>query len=258
MSLLGIIASSKKTAGPVAGYKLWLDAADTSTITASGGDVSQWNDKSGFGNNFTQATGANQPKTGTRTINSKNVLDFDGSTDFMSCPSSTATFKFLHSSTGGTMFVVGLIDDTVGGGTIMGTANFSSAQIGVCVDVDGTEQTNTAIVRGVSGNSTALAFTVNTLTPGAAFYLTSKLDGGNATAANRIKESLNAGSFNGANTLSNAASTANSTANLTFGADGSGAVNYNGVFGEVIIYEGILSNDDITANKNYLAAKWGI
>ena len=40
---------------------LLLDASDTSTITESGGYVSQWNDKSGRGNNATQSTGSLQP-----------------------------------------------------------------------------------------------------------------------------------------------------------------------------------------------------
>jgi hypothetical protein len=57
---------------------LWLDAADTATITESGGSVSQWDDKSGNSRNFTQGTAGAQPTTGTRTQNSLNVLDFDG------------------------------------------------------------------------------------------------------------------------------------------------------------------------------------
>ena len=55
---------------------LWLDASDESTITESGGAVSQWDDKSGNGYDLTQATAAAQPVTGSRTVNGKNVLDF--------------------------------------------------------------------------------------------------------------------------------------------------------------------------------------
>lgn len=62
---------------------LWLDASDTTTITESGGAVSQWNDKSGNSRNFTQAVGISQPTTGTRTLNGLNVLDFDGSNHFL-------------------------------------------------------------------------------------------------------------------------------------------------------------------------------
>ncbi len=40
---------------------LWLDAADTSTITLNGSTVSQWNDKSGNGRNAVQNTAINQP-----------------------------------------------------------------------------------------------------------------------------------------------------------------------------------------------------
>ena len=55
--------------------RIWLDAADTSTIIKSGTNVSQWNDKSG--NNF-YATGWNSPQSGTSTkINGKNVIRFD-------------------------------------------------------------------------------------------------------------------------------------------------------------------------------------
>lgn len=54
----------------------WSDAADTATITHSGGAVSQWNDKSGNGYHVSQANGAYQPTTGSRTIGGLNALDF--------------------------------------------------------------------------------------------------------------------------------------------------------------------------------------
>lgn len=40
---------------------LWLDAADSATVTESGGTVTDWADKSGQGNNVTQATVSRQP-----------------------------------------------------------------------------------------------------------------------------------------------------------------------------------------------------
>jgi hypothetical protein len=57
---------------------LWLDAADTSTITQSGGKVSAWADKSGNGRDVTQATSTRQPTTGIATQNGRNVISFDG------------------------------------------------------------------------------------------------------------------------------------------------------------------------------------
>ena len=55
--------------------KLWLDASDTSTITHSSNAVSGWNDKSG--NGF-QLQSFGDPSTGTRSLDGKNVIDFDG------------------------------------------------------------------------------------------------------------------------------------------------------------------------------------
>ena len=46
----------------IPGLVLWLDGADTATIQySSGTNVSNWLDKSGFGNNARQTTSANQP-----------------------------------------------------------------------------------------------------------------------------------------------------------------------------------------------------
>jgi hypothetical protein len=74
-----------KDTGPasIPGLALWLDAADAPTITHSGGAVSQWADKSGGGNHAAQGAAASQPATGANTINGKNVITFDGSSDRM-------------------------------------------------------------------------------------------------------------------------------------------------------------------------------
>jgi len=60
---------------------LWLDAADSGTVTLVSSAVSQWNDKSGLGLNFAQSTPGKRPATST--LNSLNVIDFDGSDDVL-------------------------------------------------------------------------------------------------------------------------------------------------------------------------------
>lgn len=45
----------------IGGCRLWLDAADTSSVILSNGAITQWNDKSGFANNATQTTASNRP-----------------------------------------------------------------------------------------------------------------------------------------------------------------------------------------------------
>jgi hypothetical protein len=56
----------------IPGCSLWIDAADYSSFTFSGSNVSQWNDKSGLGYNLTQATGTAQP------VWSNNAVVFSG------------------------------------------------------------------------------------------------------------------------------------------------------------------------------------
>jgi hypothetical protein len=74
----------------IAGLQLWLDAADSSTITTGTG-VSEWRDKSATGSKWTQGFGNEQPATGTQSINGKNVLVFDGSNDSLSSVAPLAT-----------------------------------------------------------------------------------------------------------------------------------------------------------------------
>jgi uncharacterized repeat protein (TIGR02543 family) len=56
--------------------EIWLDAADLGTITHDNGAVSQWDDKSGNDIHLTQVNSANQPTTGTTTVNGENALEF--------------------------------------------------------------------------------------------------------------------------------------------------------------------------------------
>ena len=53
---------------------LWLDAADTSTITESGGAVSQWDDKSGNARHVTQGAAANRPLRVANSLNGNPVV----------------------------------------------------------------------------------------------------------------------------------------------------------------------------------------
>ncbi len=61
---------------------LWLDAADASTITQSGGAVSQWNDKSG-NNRHATATSTARPTFGATAFNSKPGLTFNGTANVL-------------------------------------------------------------------------------------------------------------------------------------------------------------------------------
>jgi len=87
----------------------WYDAADLSTITEEGGLVSLLADKSGNKYGATSAGGA-KPQTGTRTLNGKNVLDFDGADNFL------ANGSVIFPSSGDiAVFSVNIIDSVATG-----------------------------------------------------------------------------------------------------------------------------------------------
>lgn len=80
---------------------LWLDAADPTSITLSGSNVTQWNDKSGNIRNFTQATTANQPSY----LQSETALVFNGTSSSMT--SSVGLTTVFPTPSAFNIFVVG-------------------------------------------------------------------------------------------------------------------------------------------------------
>ncbi len=76
-SLLSTLAAAPATPAGIDGLRLWLDASDGSTIQTSGGLVTQWDDKSGFGNHATQTDVARQPVVGGGVIGGQNSIRLD-------------------------------------------------------------------------------------------------------------------------------------------------------------------------------------
>ena len=62
----------------VPGCQLWLDGADTSSMTLSGSSVTQWNDKSGNGRNLTAVSGYANATVSSAFQNGLNVFNFSG------------------------------------------------------------------------------------------------------------------------------------------------------------------------------------
>jgi len=83
----------------ISGSVLWLDAADTGSISDTAGLVDQWNDKSAAGTNHVTQVGSARPTTGAATQNGLNVLSFDGNDDLYN--------TFTNIPVPYTLFVVG-------------------------------------------------------------------------------------------------------------------------------------------------------
>jgi hypothetical protein len=263
MPIIGIMASQnypRVVLPPISGYQVWLDASDTSTITDAGaGAVSSWLDKSNNAYTFINSTSAQRPTTGTRTVNSKNALDFDGTNDWLYFSGSASVFNYLHNATGGTAFVVLQADLSQASKGILTTSN-STNEVGVWYYLRGTpnDDLGAAILRGVESSFVTLEFGASySASTTAAFAW--KSDANNATAANRIKLYKNNGTETGTfNQSQGALSTSNAANPLAIGAFPLGTDNFNGLICEVIIYNSQLSDADIGTNMDYLKTKWGI
>ncbi len=241
---------------PVSGYKLWLDASDTSTITSSGGAVSSWLDKSVNAYTFTQATSTNQPTTGTRTINGKNALDFDGTNDKLQSSAAASTWNFLHDATNATVFMV--ISPDASQDQPLLTTSDNTTQVGIWYYLRTTSTSfGMAILNGTSNAFVALEYgsSYSANTPMVAAFIT---DADNGTNSNRIKLYKNSGAEEG--TFQEGTQTytsANAAASLIIGAWPTSNA-YNGLIGEIVIYQGILSDSNRNSVSDWLKTKWGI
>ena len=257
--ILGIVASSKSSFTPlsIANLKGWYDASDTATITASGSAVTQWNDKSGNAFNVTQGTAGRRPVTGTRTQNSKNMIDFQG--DDVLEAATASDWTFMSNATGATVFIAAFYDTSASYRWQLSTGIADTTGIGAEVAADDSDKIYGVVMRGVSATRVSDSHTTTSVTDNTANYFSMKIDNANATAANRILTSINAAAAYGANTFTGVASSSSPAHALYIGSyDTSGSAGFDGGMCEIIIYSGILSDGDITKVNAYLAGKWGI
>ena len=234
--------------------QLWLDAADTTTITESGGAVSQWNDKSGNGYQFTQATAAAQPKTGTRTQNGLNVLDFDGGDSLVST-AAASTWNLLHNGTVHLLSMVVARDVAGTSGTVFATTSAAS-NIGATVRfLDSNNYSH--VVNNVSGAAVVSAsYSSGTSTSAVVLGLFS--DPGNGTAANRSIPYINRSTGPQNNASSGTPSANDASVSMAIGNRQVNALALDGFIAELIIVGSAnATTQNLLSLQRYLVQKWG-
>ena len=222
------------------GCTLWLDAADGSTITSSANVVSQWNDKSGKGYNF---TGGSTPKTGTFTINGLNVIDL--------CSNSTSYFSNanVQMGTNYTVFVVGYTTDPASSPIALGGYVNNNMYIGVtgnyyaCLTGDGTTW------NGTGANTPNVSVNVNTI-----------MEMTNNSTVNGLIPYTNGTAQNSKyNPLTYTPKPFNGLAIGTYLVGGVASGQYwKGYIGEIIVYTRVLNQTERQYIEGYLAWKWGL
>ena len=224
---------------------LWLDAADSSTITIATG-VSQWNDKSGNGRNVSQSTPAAQPAYTANALNGLPVVAFDASNDTLFNTSAA----LLRNLSGATIIMIArkatlatsgfqiYIPTSTGGGRAVYLYN-SGGITGLQV---GGRRTSTDSLQ-FTGNS---AYTSNyEIQVGRFDYMGADL-----------QLWLN-GTLNGQRVFQTSGVTDNDAGALYLGSSGSSSF-VNAQIGEALIYNSALSTNNREIVEGYLAWKWGL
>lgn len=242
----------------IANLKAWYDASDTATITVSGTEVTQWNDKSGNAYNVTQGTSSLRPLSGVRTQNGLNAIEFDGGNDILNA-ATASDWTFLSNTSGATVFVTAYADAAADARWFWSTNFGSASYVGSSAYVQSNDLLAIGTARGVNGTS---AMDVYLSTPSAtdntAFTMTSQFDLGQGTASLRGYIWKNGASQTNNNTETASASASAPQTPLAIGNIPSYSLAWDGLICEVIIYNALLNATDRGKVESYLATKWGI
>jgi hypothetical protein len=268
MLLLGVVQAQASGGGIeppafLATAPLWLDAADTSTITESGGSVSQWDNK-GTLENIVQGNAALQPTTGVSTLNGLNVIDF--ASDLMQ-GQTISNWKFLHDGTKYFMTAVvkfGVTSNPDAFYGLIGTNRASSANVGATFFYDdraGDSESDTwrfFIARGVSGSNVANIGQDDFYTANNFLISSALVSPAESTAADRIDYFVNDTQGSVTNAANNTPSTANPSYIMQVGSTGDSVGALVGSLAELILVSGTDATEENRAlTVEYLNAKWG-
>ena len=234
------------------GCALWLDGADTTTLSPSGvgtgSNVTQWNDKSG--NNY-HAVGYNNTATYTATgLNGLPALTFS-STKSMVSPVPAGTFPTAIS-----VFVVYQFTGTLSSSAVYSLINRTFSSGSAYAAPFSVYQNNSSMVRyiGIGTNqlySSVTGTTFTNTTPSIYYFNI-------ASNSNTVwNESVNGTAT--AYTLTNGtAGYADTASNVCIGGRLDTAVYMDGVISEVIMYNSALTSAQRQQVETYLIRKWGI
>lgn len=231
----------------VPNLSLWLDAADASTLVASNGKLSLWHDKSGGGNDVSQANATAQPSIVSAALNGLANIGFNGFSSYLA--SSTAFTHDLYPAS--TTFVVATGVSTSAwtsalwsGGSITG---FPRWGYGI------PSYSAVRLFFGSQSDQLTYPSSINVTAP--AIY-----DGGESVTTqqgfinyNGTREGAIAGNItgdNGTNPLAIGARFVASPAQL--------GGYYKGNVAEVLVYSALLSTTQTQQIEGYLACKWGL
>lgn len=233
------------------GNILWLDPADETTITSVATLVSQIDDKSTVGTNHgVQGTGSYQLKTGTRTVNGLNVLE-SVATDVLELPAG-----LLRNYGGVTVHIVYNQDYAASfEGLFCYRNNADSGYVLAYFNGSSTENPARRRIDGPGANA-AEGSGLGTYVPGTTEVLTLVIDMANDTMKVYV---------NNTEVLSNTSTgfTPTVTEDLDaavhrLGTRSADAGPFDGVYGDIVVYDHVQTSGDRGDVVSGLMTKWGL
>jgi hypothetical protein len=226
---------------------LWINPTDAATITLSGSNIAQINDKSPTAGHFSQTTSGNQPLRNATGINNLPVMQFDGSVDILV---GNAAAEAVSQNVAG-LSIFSVINST-GGSSVrravlyFSTNSTSSARAGLFVLPS--PNRIEAGGRRLDGNGfQAVTATCSFPCLGAAIF-----DYAGAEAYAGVN-----GVYTARGGFQTSGSTSNTAAVLTSIGNGGGNI-YGGLIGELIVFKSVLAQPARELIEGYLAWEWGL
>jgi hypothetical protein len=213
------------------GCLMWLDGADDSVFTySSGTSVSEWRDKSGNNNHVSNSNGTYQPSRNV-TINSKSAVNF-------SDDSLQATNVFSSTATSYTKIAVVYQTSNTTGNVISsntGHAFYFGGSTQIRLYHNGTFVTSSVSLANNTAGIISGTVQYNSSSSASGEVFVNGTSGGTGTTSTASigSTAVQIGSFNGANY-------------------------FTGYIAEVLVYDRVLSSDELTKVHNYLQNKWNI
>ena len=219
----------------ISGLQFWVDAADSATLytdstlttlaVSNGDDVGGWKDKSGNSRDALQTDGTKKPMLMAVVQNGRNIARFDGVNDLL-------TWSNVFSDNPCTFFGALKSSWTAGDDLAMGSLSGALAQPLDFYRIDNIATFQDRIT-GLNHNNAAHTFCVRK----SSAAILARMDGTAGTSG------------------------AGSAAASDFGVLGAGAAAgtypFQGDIFEILIYNSVLSVNDILLVEAYLKAKWG-
>jgi hypothetical protein len=202
--------------------------AFTGTGPSDNGFITEWYDQSGNGKNATQTLALNQPQIVSSgsviTENGKPAVDFDGIDDFLSIPSSTSYFNFLHDGTiSAVIGVAKLLNTSIDNNlsVLIGSSSLNASSVGYSLYLENRDvlgnpnQLKSVVFNGAGGVGGFVLENITTTSGQLQNLYIDLIDADNAIVGDRSLHYINSGSVSKNNVRTPNPTSSNATNNFS-------------------------------------------